>query len=83
MNRLLLLILVAGITFLVIFLMARPEVWKDVWLWLIGLAGPIIKMADMMFQKMKSLFTGREPGQTDQEAAHVAQQTKQVDESIS
>ena len=83
MNRLLLLILVAGITFLVIFLLARPEVWKDVWLWLIGLAGPIVKIGDMIFKKIKSLFSGREPDQTDQEAAHVAQRTKQVDESIS
>ena len=38
-----LLLLVAGIVFLVILFASKPELLDNVWLWLVGLAGAIIK----------------------------------------
>ncbi len=81
MNRILLLILIGGITFLIILFVSRPELLTDFWLWAIGLAGPIIKVFDAIIQKLKSLVPDRESGQTEMEAAHLAQQTKNTDES--
>ena len=56
MNRILLLILIAGITFLVILSISRADMLKDIWLWLVGLAGPIVKIVDAVFTKAKSFF---------------------------
>jgi hypothetical protein len=56
MNRILLLILIAGITFLVILSISRADMLKDIWLWLVGLAGPIVKIVDAVFTKVKSFF---------------------------
>ncbi len=43
MKRLGILILVAVITFAIVFFIQRPEVLEQVWLWLIGLAGVIVE----------------------------------------
>jgi hypothetical protein len=56
MNRILLLILIAGITFLIVLLISRIDLMKDIWLWLVGLAGPIVKIVDAVFTKVKSFF---------------------------
>lgn len=56
MNRIFLLILIAGITFLVVLLVSRADLVKDIWLWLVGLAGPIVKLADAIFTRIKTFF---------------------------
>jgi len=39
MNRLLLLVLIAGATFLIILFALKPELIDNIWLWLVGLSG--------------------------------------------
>lgn len=58
MNRILLLIFIAGITFLVVMFFARPDLLENVWMWLIGFAGGIVKLFDMAFTWIKNLITG-------------------------
>ena len=56
MNRFLLLILVAGIAFLVVLFANRPELIEDIWLWLIGLIGAIIRVFQLIADYLKKLF---------------------------
>jgi len=81
MNRILILIAVAGLTFLVILFISRPDLLKDFWLWAVGLAGPIVKVIDVVIGKVKRVFTPETPEQTDKETAYYTQQTKKVNES--
>jgi hypothetical protein len=81
MNRILLLIAIAGLTFCIILFAARPDLLKDFWLWAVGLAGPIVKTVDAIISKLKAAFTKRMPGQTDKEVAYHTQRTKDVNES--
>jgi len=43
MNRAVTLVIVAIITFAVVFFIMRPDVWGEIWLWLIGFAGVIVQ----------------------------------------
>jgi len=45
MNRAVTLVFVAIITFAVVFFIMRPDVWNEIWLWLIGFAGVIVQAA--------------------------------------
>lgn len=56
MNRLLFLVLIALLTFVIIYAIMRPDVFKDFWLWIVGLAGPIIKFLNAGWSKAKQLF---------------------------
>jgi hypothetical protein len=56
-NRILLLIIIGGGLFLVILFISRPDLWKDFWLWIVGLAGPIMKVIDLLYRKAKQLVT--------------------------
>jgi hypothetical protein len=58
MNRFLLLIFIAGITFLVVMFFARPDLLENIWMWLIGFAGGIVKLFDTAFTWIKNLVTG-------------------------
>lgn len=58
MSRILLLIIIAGGLFLIILFVSRPDLWEDFWLWVVGLAGPIVKIADIFYQKVKQWVTG-------------------------
>ena len=42
MKRITFLVLIAIITFVVILVVKRPDIIGSFWLWLVGLAGPII-----------------------------------------
>ena len=42
MKRVLILLIVAIITFTIMLLIYRPDILEDVWLWIVGLIGPII-----------------------------------------
>ncbi len=56
MKRILLLILIAIITFLLVALFQNIDLLKNIWLWLIGLAGVIIRAGKGIFEYVKSLF---------------------------
>lgn len=58
MNRILLLILIAGLTFLVVLFLARPDLLENVWMWLIGFAGLIAKFFQTIIDFFKKLVTG-------------------------
>jgi CBS domain containing-hemolysin-like protein len=58
MNRLLLLILIAGLTFLIVLFASKPELIEQIWLWVIGLAGPIIKVIQEIVNFFKRMFGG-------------------------
>lgn len=79
MNRLLLLLAIAAITFAIILFAARPDLVKEFWLWAVGLAGPIVKAGSAIVKKIKALF--RPDDQTEKQANYYAQQTRHVNES--
>jgi hypothetical protein len=54
MNRLLTLLLIAGLTFLVVLFIARPDLLDGVWLWVVGLSGAIVKAFDLVIDGVKS-----------------------------
>lgn len=60
MKRILLLLLVAVVTFLLIALYKNPEILNDIWLWLVGLAGTIIKFGRDLVEYVASFFKGKD-----------------------
>lgn len=56
MKRFLLLFIIAIATFLLFALFKNPDILDDIWLWLIGFAGLIIKGGKSIFDYLKSLF---------------------------
>ncbi|HBL75809.1 MAG: hypothetical protein A2W90_04725 [Bacteroidetes bacterium GWF2_42_66] len=56
MKRILLLVIIAGITFLVILFARKPELISDIWIWLIGLSGLIVKGFQYIIEYFKDLF---------------------------
>lgn len=61
MNRAVTLIVIAIITFAVVFFIMRPDVWSEIWLWLVGFAGVIIQAA----RKLLSPFLGEKKDTED------------------
>ena len=58
MNRFLLLVLIAGATFLIILFAVKPELIENIWLWIIGLSGAIIKAFQTLIDFFKEKFSG-------------------------
>ncbi len=58
MNRILLLILIAAGVFLVILFAVKPELIDNIWLWLVGLAGVLVKSVQWLFNSIKNAFEG-------------------------
>lgn len=58
MNRFLLLVLVAGATFLIILFAVKPELIENIWLWLVGLSGFIVKAFQSLVDFFKEKFSG-------------------------
>ena len=56
MTRVLLLFIIAAATFLVIWLLNNPSYINDIWLYLVGLSGVIIKFGKIAYEKLKKLF---------------------------
>ena len=56
MKRMFLLLIIAGITFLVILFASKPELINDIWIWLIGLSGLIVKGFQLILDYFKDLF---------------------------
>ena len=57
MNRFLLLVLVAGATFLIVLFAVKPELIENIWLWLVGLAGVIVKAFQVLVDFFKEKFS--------------------------
>jgi len=57
MNRFLLLVLIAGATFLIILFAVKPELIENIWLWIIGLSGAIVKAFQMLIEFFKEKFS--------------------------
>ena len=57
MNRFLLLVLIAGATFLIILFAVKPELIENIWLWIIGLSGAIIKAFQTLIEFFKEKFS--------------------------
>lgn len=82
MNRFLLLVLIAGLTFLVILFAARPDLWDKFLLWFVGLAGVIVRLVSLVIERLRKLFGGASSSRTRQELAVEQQRTKNIDESV-
>ncbi len=61
MNRTVTLVFIAIITFAMVFFIMRPDVWNEIWLWLIGFAGIIVQAA----RKLVALFLGEKKTKED------------------
>ncbi|MEZ5195997.1 MAG: DUF5675 family protein [Bacteroidales bacterium] len=59
-NRILLLLLVAGLVFLLILFVSKPELLDTIWLWLVGLAGAIVKSFQSLIEYFKKKFGQKE-----------------------
>lgn len=64
MKRVFLLLFIALLTFLLIALYKNPALLNDIWRWLIGLLGLIIKGGQRILNCFAGLFS-REDGKTD------------------
>ncbi len=56
MNRFLILVLIAGATFLLILFAVRPDLISNIWLWFVGLAGVIVKLFQWLTGYFKKLL---------------------------
>ncbi len=52
MNRLIILVVIALITFAIVYFMMRPEVLGNIWLWLIGFAGVIVQVVRKLYSSL-------------------------------
>jgi len=71
MKRFLLLFIIAIATFLLFALFKNPDILDDIWLWLIGFAGLIIKGGKSIFDYIKSLFDKNDQENSQQTAAPI------------
>jgi len=53
MKRITVLVFIALVTFVVILLVKRPDIIGTWWLWLVGLAGPIIGFFQRIIQQVE------------------------------
>ena len=53
MNRFTILLFVALVTFFIVLWLKRPDVVSNIWLWLVGLAGPIIILYKRIKQEVE------------------------------
>tara|TARA_R110000850_G_scaffold105168_1_gene216062 strand:- start:189 stop:944 length:756 start_codon:yes stop_codon:yes gene_type:complete len=60
MNRFLLLILIALLTLGLVFLVKKPEILDQIWLWLLGFMGIILRFFQEIWRKIKGIFNKEE-----------------------
>lgn len=82
MNRILLLILVAGATFLLVLFAVKPELIDGIWLWLVGFAGVIVKGGQTLVGFFKEkLFSDKEPEKKDNNSMAKSSSVKQPEKA--
>ena len=59
-TRIILLLGVATATFAVVLFYAKPELLEGVWLWLVGLAGTVARLFQLLIDLIKRIFKGDE-----------------------
>ncbi|MDX9883500.1 MAG: DUF5675 family protein [Prolixibacteraceae bacterium] len=57
MKRIFLLIIIAGVTFLIILFVRKPQLINEIWIWMIGLSGLIVKIFQRVVEYFKGLFS--------------------------
>lgn len=62
MRHILILIVVALTTITIVLLIYRPDLIEDVWLWLVGLAGPIIGIVGRISKSISNFFKSIDHG---------------------
>jgi len=65
MNRFMALLLIGLLTFVAVLWVKRPEVLSGIWLWVVGLAGPVIALAKRLFEEVKKKLTGHHTPQVN------------------
>lgn len=65
MKRIFNLLLIAIATYLIIYFIHKPEVIKNIWLWIIGLAGPIAQIGINIFHFLKKQFINNDSNQNN------------------
>lgn len=56
MKHFFILLTVALITVVIMFALYRPDLLEDIWLWIIGLIGPIIAIIQRIVNSIQSLL---------------------------
>ncbi len=80
MNRILLLILIAGLTFLVVLFALRPDLLDTVWLWIVGLSGAIVKGFHLLIEFFKDKFSSDIEDDESNEQSNQSAASKNRDE---
>lgn len=57
MKRALLLIIIAGATFLAILFVRKPQLVNEIWIWLVGLGALVVKSIQTIVEYLKDLFS--------------------------
>lgn len=57
MKRFLIILLVALLTLALMFIIYRPDITKSAWLWIVGLAGPVIGSVKAILKSSEKFFT--------------------------
>jgi hypothetical protein len=55
--RIVSLIFIAIITFVIVLVVKRPELFKNFWLWLIGLSGLVLHVLQVIWNYVKEVFS--------------------------
>ena len=61
MKHFLILLAVALVTLSIVFIIYRPDLVEDVWLWVIGLAGTVIGLAKEGYKSVQNFIQARWP----------------------
>jgi hypothetical protein len=81
MNRLLLLVLVAGATFLIVLFAVKPELIENIWLWLVGLSGLIVKAFQSLLDFFQEKFSSSKEDSEKKESERTGQEKKTVNQA--
>ncbi|HQQ97187.1 MAG TPA: hypothetical protein PLX35_07980 [Cyclobacteriaceae bacterium] len=57
MNRLFILLLIGALTFIVLMFANNPDFFNEIWLYVIGLSGGILKVLSLLRTKISSFST--------------------------
>ena len=75
--------MIAGATFLIILFAVKPELIGNIWLWIIGLAGAIVKAFQMLIDFFKEKFSGDKETTEKKEPEVSEQATVETNNAVS
>ena len=53
MNRFIALLFIAVLTFLAVLYVKRPDMLKDIWMWIVGLSAPVAGLLKRIYEEIK------------------------------